>query len=67
MAENNGDNPDTNICLVEKVENLMGETMDLLLQLKPKSKKQQKISKKLIDNLNFWQTTKLFDLRKAYE
>jgi hypothetical protein len=63
----NGDNPDTNIFLVAKVENLAGLVMDSLLQITPATRCQKKQLKKAADALDEWQTGRLFLLRKAFE
>lgn len=66
MAEN-GDNPNVNICLVEQIENLVGQTMGLLLEIEPKTPAQHKQLKKSTDRLDEWQITRLFGLRRAFE
>jgi len=66
MAEN-GDNPNVNICLVEQVENLAGQAMGIILQIKPENRFQKKKMEKCIDGLAEWQTTRLFGLRRAIE
>ena len=63
----NGNNPDINICLIEKIENITGQAMGLLFDIKPKSRCQKKQLKKALDSLDEWQTTRLFGLRKAFE
>ena len=66
MAKN-GDNPNVNICLIEKVENLAGQIMEILLKIKPETNEQRKQLEKCMDRLNDWQITKLFNLRRAFE
>lgn len=63
----NGDNPDMNICLVEKVENLAGQAMDALLQITPATHNQRRQLDKATYSLDEWQEGRLFLLRKAFE
>ena len=66
MADN-GNNPNVNIFLIEEVENLTSRAMGVLLQVNPENHDQQKQLKKCTNALDEWQTTRLFELRKAFE
>lgn len=61
--------PNTNLCLVEKIEGLISQAAEIVNQIEPRPShlKAARLKKQVQEDIHMLQKIELFELRKAFE